>query len=175
VDRRGAFTSRAGTGEGSLPLLGPAARARLVAVPDQTNPSPVRLWLVKTPQPDTLSPRERAGGVVRNEAGMSMKTKEDNSGLGRKPGTTPWLAQSAALRFGKCQFLEAAELGSAPALGFDFHRYRWTKCQSPRRMTTGGTDAGGAYVPALFARMYAPLASGWVQTHRRAARARHSL
>ena len=34
VDRRGAFTSRAGTGEGSLPLLGSAARARLVLGPN---------------------------------------------------------------------------------------------------------------------------------------------
>jgi hypothetical protein len=88
VDRRGAFTSRAGTGEGSLPLLGPATRPCLVLVPGQTNPSPVRLLLVKTPQPDTLSPRERAGAIVRNEAGMSMKTLPLIHRCGRRfPGT----------------------------------------------------------------------------------------
>jgi hypothetical protein len=79
VDQRGAFTSRAGTGEGSLPLLGPAARAWLVLVPDQTNPSPVRLRLVKTPQPDTLSPRERAGGS-RKERSRNVYEKKGGEG-----------------------------------------------------------------------------------------------
>jgi hypothetical protein len=68
VDRRGAFTSRAGTGEGFLPLVSQAARVWLVLVSDQTNPSPVRLRLVRTPQPDTLSPRERAGGSRRERS-----------------------------------------------------------------------------------------------------------
>ena len=45
VDRRGAFTSRAGTGEGFLPLVSPAARVWLVAIWEGANPSPV--WALK--------------------------------------------------------------------------------------------------------------------------------
>ena len=92
VDRRGAFTSRAGTGEGSLPLLGSAARARLVLVPDQTNPSPVRLRLGKTPQPDTLSPRERAG-CCRAERSRNVYEKK------RTPARHRGKAGSADRRF----------------------------------------------------------------------------
>jgi hypothetical protein len=60
VDRRGAFTSRAGTGEGFLPDHGGQRLA--VVLLAGTDPSPVALRLVKAPEADTLSPRERAGG-----------------------------------------------------------------------------------------------------------------
>jgi hypothetical protein len=62
-----------------------AGRVRGLFLPssDGTNPSPVVLRLVKAPEADTLSPRERAesrawgtSAICRNEAGMSMKTKE---------------------------------------------------------------------------------------------------
>jgi hypothetical protein len=56
-------------------------RGFFLPVSDGTNPSPVVLQLVKAPEADTLSPRERAESrawgvstIRRNEAGMSMKT-----------------------------------------------------------------------------------------------------
>jgi hypothetical protein len=96
VDRRGAFTSRAGTGEGFLPLVSPAARARLVLVPDQTNPSSVRRRLVKTPQPDTLSPRERAGGCRAERSRNVYENKGPDIG---RLSPLPWGEGGPARRF----------------------------------------------------------------------------
>jgi hypothetical protein len=58
-------------------------RGRFLPISDGTNPSPVVLRLVKAPEADTLSPRERAESrawgtpaICRNEVGMSMKKKD---------------------------------------------------------------------------------------------------
>jgi hypothetical protein len=98
VARDGVFTGRRGSGEGYLPDHG--VRSSVVALLDGTNPSPVALRLAKAPEVDTVSPRERAWsrawGALRirwNEAGMSMKTKNDDNPVPRGEGW--WFRLSA--------------------------------------------------------------------------------
>jgi hypothetical protein len=66
------------------PAVAGRVRGLFLPISDGTNPSPVILRLVKAPEADTLSPRERVDSrawgtpaICRNEAGMSMKTKEN--------------------------------------------------------------------------------------------------
>ena len=60
VARAGVLASRRGSGEGSFSPARPKPQAWLLLILNRTAPSPVLLRLVKAPEADTLSPRERA-------------------------------------------------------------------------------------------------------------------